>query len=197
MATAVVRIWFDRSPRPGAEAGILSGDFVPDNFFWLHRIHDDYVRWHRATGGSAIEVHIYGPPSTLADPDAILLARCIADVHTAFPELRGHDIYHHLRRNDPTHTLLSVGPAGRHLGVDTPWPGLYCCGDWVRHPSPAFFLERACVTGIAAANAVLLACGLPTWRLLDPPAPEPLAAAIERLMMAGRRILRRGRHKSP
>ncbi|MBN1657203.1 MAG: NAD(P)-binding protein, partial [Anaerolineae bacterium] len=47
MATAVVRIWFDRLPRPGAEAGILSGDFVPDNFFWLHRIHDDYVRWGR------------------------------------------------------------------------------------------------------------------------------------------------------
>ncbi|HSJ59206.1 MAG TPA: FAD-dependent oxidoreductase [Anaerolineae bacterium] len=196
MATAVVRIWFDGLPRAGAEAGILSGDFVPDNFFWLHRIHDDYVHWHRATGGSAIEVHVYGPPATLADPDAVLLARCIADVHSAFPELRGHDIWHQLRRNEATHTLLSVGPADRHPGIELAWPGLYCCGDWVRHPSPAFFLERACVTGIAAANSVLARRGVATWRLLDPPAPEPLAGAIERLMIAGRRVARRGRGRA-
>ena len=44
LATAVVRIWFDRAPRGGSEAGILSGDFVPDSFFWLHRIHDPYIR---------------------------------------------------------------------------------------------------------------------------------------------------------
>jgi len=26
---------------------------------------------------------------------------------------------------------LGVGPAGRHLGIETPWPGLFACGDWV------------------------------------------------------------------
>ena len=191
MATAVIRLWFDRAPRPGAEAGMLSGDFLPDNFFWLHRIQDDYIRWHRATGGSAIEVHVYGPPSVLAEPDAILLARAIADMQGAFPELRSHLLHQELRRNEATHTLLGVGPADRHLGVETPWLGLYCCGDWVRHPSPSFFMERACVTGIEAANAVLRAQGCATWRLLDPLPPEPLAGGIQRLMLWGRRVLRR------
>ena len=191
MATAVIRLWFDRAPRTGAEAGMFSGDFVVDNFFWLHRIQDDYIRWHRATGGSAIEVHVYGPPWVLDEPDPVLLARAIADVQSAFPELRGHQVHQTLRRNEATHTLPSLGPADRHLGIETPWPGLFCCGDWVRHPSPAFFLERACVTGIEAANAVLRARGLPPWPLLDPPAPEPLAAFIERLMRRGRRALRR------
>jgi isorenieratene synthase len=191
MATAVIRLWFDRLPRRGAEAGMLSGDFLPDNFFWLHRIQDDYIRWHRATGGSAVEIHIYGPPSVLAEPDAILLAQAIADVHSAFPELRGHLLHQELRRNEATHTLLGVGPADRHLGIETPWPGIYCCGDWVRHPSPSFFMERACVTGIEAANAILRARGWPTWGLLEPLSPEPLAGGLERLMQWGRRVLRR------
>jgi isorenieratene synthase len=193
MATAIVRLWFDRAPRPGSEAGILSGDFVPDNFFWLHRIQDPYIRWHRATGGSAIEIHIYGPPAVLRESDAVLLTRAIADVQSAFPELRGHQLHQELRRNEPTHTLMSLGPADRHLGIETPWPGLFCCGDWVRYPSPAFFMERACVTGIEAANAVLRSHDLSTWPLLDYAPPEPLVGFIERLMLRGRRAMRRSK----
>jgi uncharacterized protein with NAD-binding domain and iron-sulfur cluster len=78
------------------------------------------------------------------------------DIYQAFPELRGHLISQHLQRNPATHTLPSLGPRGTHLGVETPWDGLYCAGDWVRDPLPAFFLERACATGIKAANAVLI-----------------------------------------
>ena len=191
LGTAVVRIWFDRAPHVGPEAGVFSGDWTPDNFFWLHRIQDPYVRWHRATGGSALETHIYGPPELLSEPDRKLLLRTITDVEFAFPELRGHRIQQAIRRNSPAHTLFGLGPADRHLGTVTPWPGLFCCGDWVRHPSPAFFMERACVTGIAAANEVLAAHDLPTWSLLEGLPPESLAGGIERWMHAGRRILRR------
>jgi isorenieratene synthase len=191
MATAVVRLWFDRAPKRGPEAGVFSGDVIVDNFFWLHRIQDAYIRWHRAGGGSAVEAHIYGPPAVLEEPDAVLLTRAIADVQSAFPELRGHQIHQELRRNDATHTLFGLGRAERHLGIETPWPGLFCCGDWVRHPAPAFFMERACATGIEAANAALRSRELETWRLLDYPQPEPLAGFIERLMLWGRRALRR------
>jgi len=112
-------------------------------------------------------------------------------VQSAFPELRGYQNHQELRRNDPTHTLFGLGPADRHLGIETPWSHLFCCGDWVRHPAPAFFMERACATGIEAANAVLQARGLDTWQLLDYPQPEPLAGCIERLMLRGRRAMRR------
>lgn len=186
METAIARLWYDCAPQHSAEAGIFSGDFTVDNFFWLDQIQEPYIRWRKATGGSAIEAHIYGPPKTLAEPDAALLSRAISDVQAAFPELRGHRIYGMLQRNPGTHTLFGVGPAEDHLAIQTPWPGLFCCGDWVRDPNPALFLERACVTGILAANKILEHNGRSPWPLLDHPRPEPFVGWIEKLMVGGR-----------
>jgi uncharacterized protein with NAD-binding domain and iron-sulfur cluster len=194
LPTAVVRLWFDRSPRtPRAEAGIFSGSFILDNFFWLHRIYDEYIRWSRATGGSAIESHIYGPPQLLERPDAALLAQAIVEVGRAWPDLKGHLIHSTFTRNEPTHTLLDVGRSEEHLGVATPWPHLFCCGDWVRDRNPSMFLERACVTGIKAANAVLDDLSLEPWPLLTHPQPERFAGMMELWAYSVRRSLRRRR----
>jgi len=194
-ATAIARIWFDRRPRQSAEAGILSGDFILDNFFWLDRIQEPYLRWSRASGGSAIEVHLYDPGRLLAQPDGALLARALYEVQIAFPELRGHAIYQVIQRNAATHTLFGLGPAQTHPGTYAPWPGLFFCGDWVRHPTPALFLERACITGIAAANAVLAGRGLESWPLLAAPPPEAFAGWIEGVMRRGRRARRARRSR--
>jgi isorenieratene synthase len=190
--TAIVRLWFDAAPRMSlAEAGILTGDFTLHNFFWLHRIYDEYIRWSRTTGGSAIEAHIYGPAEWLDRPDANILAQAMVDVYRAWPELKGHLIRSTLSRNEATHTLFHVGLPDEHLGVATPWPHLFCCGDWVRDRNPAMFLERACVTGIKAANAVLADLGRDAWPVLAYPPPEPLARRIERGMIGIRKSLRR------
>ncbi|MBU0511963.1 MAG: hypothetical protein KJ638_09735, partial [Chloroflexi bacterium] len=90
----------------GAEAGTFSRHFVLDNYFWLHRIQDIYRVWHKETGGSAFEGHIYGPPELLQEPDAVLLTRAVAAVQAAFPELRDHRIHQLLQRNQATHTLF-------------------------------------------------------------------------------------------
>ncbi len=193
--SAAIRLWFTRAPeRRGAEAGILSGDVVLDNFFWLHRIYDEYIRWARATGGSAIESHIYGPPALLAQPDAALLAQAIADITRVWPELKGHILHTALTRNAATHTLLHAGRPEEHLAVVTPWPGLFCCGDWVRDSNPAMFMERACITAIKAANAVLHAQHMEPWPLLSAPRPEPLAWAVETDMRTIREHLRAIKH---
>ena len=194
-ANAVIRLWFSAKPKRGAEAGMFSGDFSGHNFFWLDRIYNQYIRWARENGGSAIEIHIYGPPETLARPDAVLLAQVLQEVTSVWPELRGARLRQHLQRNDTTHTLPAIGPADRHIGTLTPWPGLFCAGDWVRHPSPSFFIERAVVTGIAAANEVLKTRSLDEWVLLAPLPPEPLAAGIEKLMRRGRQRIREKKQK--
>ncbi len=196
LSNAIVRIWFDATPKHGAEAGIFTGEFTLHNYFWLDRLYNPFRRWARETGGSALEAHIYGPDEVLAQPDAALLAQAIQDVQAAWPELRGHRIFGHIQRNPASHTLPAVGPDEKHLGTRTPWEGLFCAGDWVRHPAPAFFLERACLTGIEAANAVLGARELEPWPLLPYLPPEPFAAWIEHLMQRGRGRIRRRRGKS-
>jgi isorenieratene synthase len=193
---AIVRIWFDKAPKPSAEAGIFSGDFILDNYFWLNRIQDQFLQWNRATGGSAIEAHIYGPPELLAEPDALLLSRAINDINSAFPELRASRIHQSIQRNPPVHTLFTLGRADQHLGTRTPWENLYCCGDWVRHPAPCLFLERAVLTGIAAANAVLETAQMPTWPLIPYLPPEPFVGWIENLMVRGRKARRKRQEES-
>ena len=186
LSNAVIRLWFDVKPRKTAEAGIFSGDFTVHNYFWLDRLYNPFRRWARETQGSALEVHVYGPPETLAQPDAVLLAQAIKDVQQAWPELQGHRIGQHLQRNPEMHTLPAVGPKEKYLGIETPWQNLFCAGDWVRHPAPAFFLERACLTGIEAANAVLTSRGLQKWTLVEYLPAEPFVAWIEKLMRKGR-----------
>lgn len=182
--TVVVREWFRVLPRLEAEAGVFSGDFAADNFFWLQNFHDGAYLWHRQTGGSVVEVHVYGPPALLALGDAELERRVVEDLGRAFPEVKGRRVAGRVRRNPPTHTLYRVGHRDDQLGIETPWPRLWCCGDWIRHATPALFLERACTTGILAANAVLRERGLDEWPVLAPPPAEPLAALIDRGLRA-------------
>ncbi len=187
LAHAVIRLWFDTQPRKTAEAGIFSGDFIMHNFFWLDKIYDAYREWHDETGGSCIEVHVYGPDEVLRQSDAVLITNLLADFYRAFPELKGHLVKPHIQRNAATHTLPALGSRGTHLGVDTPWENFFCAGDWVWLQNPSFFLERACVTGLEAANRVLRARGLEEFDVQTYPPPEPLAAWIEAMMMRGRK----------
>ena len=187
LAHAVIRLWFDKEPRNHPEAGIFSGDFIMHNFFWLDRIYESYRKWHEDTGGSCIEVHVYGPRDVLGQKDAVLVTNVLTDFYRAFPELKGHLIKPHLQRNAATHTLPALGARGTHLGIETPWENLFCAGDWVWLKNPSFFLERACVTGIEAANRVLAKCGKELFDLKPYPSPEPFAAWIEKLIVQGRK----------
>ncbi len=197
--TAIIRLWFKTKPKPMAEAGIYTGDFVMDNFFWLNRLQPPYMEWSRQTGGSAIEMHVYGPPELLDQPDATLLARVITDTYRAFPELRGRLLHSVLLRNEATHTLFSVGEPDEHLGIETPWPGLFACGDWVYHPAPALYLERATTTGIAAANALLTRLNMEPWPILSHPEPEWLAEKMSKglywIRQTMLKLKRRGKSK--
>ncbi len=188
---AVIRLWFDESPRKTPESGIFSGDFIMHNFFWLHKIYEPYRKWHDEAGGSCIEVHVYGPDKVLAQSDAVLITNVLTDFYRAFPELKGHLIKPHIQRNAATHTLPALGSRGTHLGVDTPWENFFCAGDWVWLQNPSFFLERACVTGLEAANRVLSLSGKETFDVQSYPPPEPLAAWIESLIMKGRKKKKR------
>lgn len=190
LPNATIRIWLDRLPRDGPEGGIFTGDFSVDNFFWLDRFQQAYAEWSRATGGSAIEMHLYRPAAFFAQPEAVILAQALTDLYRAYPELRGHAIHQTLQRNSAVHSRLIVDRAERWLGIETPWRNLWACGDWVRGPWPALFLERACVSGMEAANAILRACEREPFPIAPYAQAEWLAARLQRWMLSGREGLR-------
>jgi carotenoid phi-ring synthase / carotenoid chi-ring synthase len=181
VATAIIRLWYDGQPNPRvSESGMFSGQFAVHNFFWLHRLQESYRAWSQETGGSAVEMHIYGSPHLLEQPDALLLAQAINDANRAFPELRERRLHAYLQRNPPSHTLFGLGTAEQNLAVATPWPGLYACGDWVYDPNPALYLERAATTALIAANYVLADNGRSPFPILPHPEPEPFAGWLAR-----------------
>ena len=188
---ATIRLWFSREPRPGTPGGMFTGDFLPDNFFWLHHLYDDFAAWHQATGGSAIEVHLYAGKAILEQPDSILLIQTLDEVQRAFPELRGHYLHSTIRRNSLNHPAFRV-PTRNSLWLETPWPGITACGDWVGYDTPSFWMERSVTTAIAAANRVLLAHGLEPFPLLAPPPAEPLARGLGAVVRAFRATIGRG-----
>lgn len=188
LRSVVVRLWFAADPPYSAPGGMLTGDFVPDNFFWLHRLYDEFAEWHQVTGGSVIELHFYGPEAVLDQPDKNLLILAVNEAQRAFPALRGSFVYGVIRRNLRTHTRFRV-PSMDSLHVRTPWPSIHACGDWVGYPAPAMWMERATVTGIAAANQVLEAQGLEAYAIIPPRQPEALARILGGIIRVLRRLL--------
>ncbi len=174
---ATVRLWFDASPREGAPGGMFTGDFAMDNFFWMHRVHEEFFEWHEVTGGSCIEVHYYSPDDVLDQPDEIFIVTTASEIMRAFPALRGRFVHGALRRNG-RHQAQFIVPTETSLFVQTPWPGVLACGDWVGCETSAYWMERCCVTGIAAANHVLHAHTAEPYPIIPMRKPEWLARGI-------------------
>ncbi len=187
---ATVRLWFSVSPREGSNAGMFTGDFLPDNFFWLHRLFDDFRAFHAETGGSAIELHLYAGDDVLEQPENVLLIRCVDEVQRAFPELRGKYITGTVRRNSRIQTIFRP-PTADTLHLKTPWPNLLACGDWIGYDTPSLWMERSVVTAIACANTVLETHGLEPYPILQPDPPESLARGMGFLVRLFRRTIGR------
>lgn len=188
LRNTVVRLWFSKDANDTAPSGMFTGDFVPDNYFWLHRIHREFAQWGE-TGGSAIELHFYGDDALLNQPDKHFLIMGVNEVVRAFPELKGAYVHGSVRRNSKVHTSFEVMREDM-LHVDTPWHNIHACGDWIGYDTPSLWMERATTTGIAAANAVLAAHNHPTYDILHPTPPEPPARLLSSLVKGLRAVLR-------
>lgn len=187
VGNATVRVWFASAPHTAIPGGMMTGDFAPDNFFWLHLLYDDHRMWHEQTGGSTIELHYYDE-KIYQQPDRNLVITSVMEVQRAFPELNGSFLHATVRRNSKVHPRFRI-PTAEMLHVRTPWEGLHACGDWIGYDTPALWMERSTVTGIAAANSVLQACGKPPFEILQPPAPEITVRVLGAIVRAGRWLL--------
>lgn len=178
-----VRLWFARSPEERwGDSGVYSGKAISDNYFWLHRFQDEFVRFHLETGGSVLESHLYAPEWKHGLSDAVTIERTKRDVESGFPEVAGSLVHGVVIRNRATHINFPVGCARSFPTVRTPYSDLALCGDWIDGGTPVLYMERACQTGLAAANVLRSHLGLPERPLLVPTPPPPHVVGLQRAL---------------
>ncbi len=192
LPSVVVRFWFrDRPDARRAGCGIFA-ELPGDNFFWLDRVQRRFAAWARRTGGSVLELHLYGSRArrAVAQDDAAVLAPLRALVCRAWPELTGREVHAHVLRNPPTHSGLAPGSAARAPAVTTRIPRLFLAGDFVASRFPALYLERATMTGLEAAHHVAARLRLDSNALPPILPPHRAARSVRALKPATRLALR-------
>jgi len=162
---AVLRRWLDRPAERSAPAFLGTSGFGPlDNVSLLERFERTAERWARNHGGCVVELHAYAlpwdAPDAAQDVQATLRAELGRQLEHVRPELRGARTLHEewLVRDDCP--LIGTGPWARRPTVRTPDPHLVLAGDWLRTDEPVALMERAALTGVHAANALLNGWGV-------------------------------------
>lgn len=163
---AVWRLWLDRPTAAGrAPFAGTAGFPLLDNISLFHLFEDESRAWAAEHRGSVVELHAYAVPDGTAE--ARVRRAMLDGLHRLYPETRAArplDEVYLLRSDCPA---FAPGSRASRPGIDTPYAGIYLAGDFVRMEQPSALMERAAVSGIAAANAILTAEGLP---------PEPVAS---------------------
>ena len=188
LRTTTVRLWFSKAPTQAVMSGMLTGEFKFDNYFWLDQMQPAFQAWHETTGGSAIELHLYGTNKENDLPDTVMVVQAVNEVQRAFPDLRGSFVHSAIRRNSKTHTEFRV-PTDDSLHVRTPFEDVFACGDWIGWDTPSLWMERACTTGIAAANQVLISRDCEPYPVMSPPKAGVVARRIGGLVVGGRTVM--------
>ena len=151
---AVLRLWLDRPMRPERSpfAGTTGFGHL-DNISLYDRFQDQSRAWAARSGGAVVELHAYAVEPEI-DRDA-LAAELVAGLHAIYPESRGATEIERrfLWRQDCPG--FPPGIHDRRPTVTTPLPGLCLAGDFVRLPEPSALMERAAMSGAAAARALL------------------------------------------
>ncbi|WP_122262077.1 FAD-dependent oxidoreductase [Ornithinimicrobium cerasi] len=168
---AVLRLWLEGTVDAGREAFLgTSGYDLLDNVTVLERFEEGAARWSAEHGGSVVELHGYAV-DPVRDPDlsgdgplgldlARLRERLLASLHEVYPETAGLGIASEELLVEDDCALVGTGPWRERLTVDTPYDGLVLAGDGLRVDYPIALMERAAVTGVLAANALLAGWGV-------------------------------------
>ncbi len=192
LPSVVVRFWFrEGRAKNRAICGIFS-EMEADNFFWLDLVQRQFKAWAKRTGGSALELHLYGLRARHAadQDDETVLAGLRPLVCRVWPELTGRELFAHVLRNPSTHSAFSPGVVTRLPTVSTELPNLMLAGDFVQSQHPALDLERATMTGLEAARRVVARLGLRASDLPAPLGPHPDARSMRVLKPLTRAALR-------
>lgn len=155
---AVWRLWLDRPLRADrAPFAGTTGIGILDNISIYEKLEGESAAWARRTGGTIVELHAYAVDDALDEP---AIRRALRDdFHTVYPEARDAKVIEDrflLRRDCPS---FAPGSDALRPGVETPVPGLWLAGDFVKLPFPSALMERAVASGFRAASGIAKALG--------------------------------------
>lgn len=147
------------------QMGIFSGAFrTLDTYFLLSRYQDEFIAFRARTGGEVIELHSYLASRELeASSPATRRVLVEREVVRAWPELAGAIVHVESAANERTFDKQGVGHARFQPRMRTEVPNLVLCGSWIRTDEAVHDMEKAVVTGLRAANALLEERGLATF----------------------------------
>lgn len=155
---AVWRLWLDRPLRADrAPFAGTTGIGILDNVSIYEKLEGESAAWAERTGGTIVELHAYAVDAHLDEP-AIKRA-LLDDFHEVYPEARAARVQGErflLRRDCPS---FAPGSDALRPGVETPVPGLWLAGDFVKLPFPSALMERAVASGFRAASGIAAGLG--------------------------------------
>jgi isorenieratene synthase len=173
---AVARYWLG-GPIP-VDRPLFSGvsrQPTLDSITLYHRLEPGCREWARRTGGSVVELHAYACPEGV--PAVELAERMRAELATLWPEIADAPVRDLRARVERQAPAFPPGGHRRRPGVRTGVDRLYLAGDGIRSSVPSALMERSAVTGIEAANHILVAENAPT---------EPIRTIRRRGLLASR-----------
>jgi uncharacterized protein with NAD-binding domain and iron-sulfur cluster/rubrerythrin len=154
----VVRLWFESlSQDPQQLESAITPDAVfIDNFFMLNSFSNVYN-----LEGAVLEVQSYRVETWLDRSDDELLKVVFRDLATFCPDAnRGRMKSYEIQRHRALFTAYAPGRIELRPGAESGTDGLFLAGDWTEADWSVWMMERAIVSGLRAANAVLLRRGL-------------------------------------
>ena len=164
---AVGRFWFDRDfAWEQSNFSSLSGYKLTDSITLYHRIQDQFIAWHKETGGSVVELHAYCYKEKDFPNQQVLLATFEEELYEIVPELKQANMLHRELVNQKNFSGYPPGSYAERPETSCAVPNLVFAGDWVKMPFPCGLMERAVSSGLLAANAILYQEGLQRRSLL-------------------------------
>lgn len=150
----VWRLWLDKPVAKERSAFAGTTGLGPiDNISLYHLFEDESRAWQERTGGAVVELHAYAVEPGFEE--AQMRASLLGALHELYPETRDANIVEErwlVREDCPA---FAVGSSAKRPGVVTPIEGLALAGDFVKLPWPSALMERAAMSGFAAANYFL------------------------------------------
>ncbi len=159
----VVRMWFPRGTElPGGMESALTPDAAfTDNLFCLNAFDGGYD-----AEGLVVEAQSYRVFEWLEKSDGEILERTLEDLRAFCPGLRGVPPAHFtVHRHRALFTRYAPGLAALRPGAGTGMEALWLAGDWTEAEHSVWMMERAVVSGLRAANAVMGKGTFPVRRL--------------------------------